>query len=382
MFQSLNPSRPTIAEIDLEALRFNLRSVRAFIGPQVKYLAVVKANAYGHGAVECSKALVAEGIDWLAVALVEEGLELRAAGITTPILCLGGFWPGQEVDVISSDLTPVIFRLDQAESLDRAASSKNLIAKLHLKVDTGMRRIGVPFSDLSPFADGLRKFPNVLVDGVMTHFAAADDLSQNDFTELQIGRFNECVQTLRDKGFQPSYIDMANSPGAIAHPESLGNMVRLGGVLYGLGGDVLPKNIEKPELKGVLSMKTRIAQVKQVGAGETLGYGRSYVVDRESTIATIPVGYNDGYRRDLSNNAKMIVKGHLVNVVGRISMDWTMLDVTGIPDIEVGDAVTIIGREDETEILAENLAEWAGTISYEITCGITSRVPRAFKATS
>ncbi|MDM7922679.1 MAG: alanine racemase [Pyrinomonadaceae bacterium] len=371
-------TRPTIAEIDLGALGFNFRSVREFVGSDVRYMGVVKANAYGHGAVECSRRLESEGIDWLAVALVEEGIELRAAGIKAPILCLGGFWPGQEAAVISHDLTPVIFRADLAETLNRAAAVAGRTIDVHVKVDTGMGRVGIRPDELSTTTDRLKACANLKLDGVMTHFAVADDLEQNDFTNSQIEQLKAAAEYFRERGFALTHIDMANSPGAVAHPASLGNMVRLGGVLYGLGGDVLPTEVAKPELRPVMSLHSRIAQVKTIAKGESVGYGRTFTASGDATIATVPIGYNDGYRRALSNKATAIVNGVLVPVVGRISMDWITLDVTSLPEVKVGDEVSLIGSSGDARIRVEDLSAVVGTISYEITCGISSRVPRHY----
>lgn len=370
--------RPTWAEIDLRNLSFNLESVRAFIGEDIACMAVVKANGYGHGAVKCARRLESDGVDWFGVALPEEGVELRNAGIRRPILCFGGFWHGQEDLLLEHGLTPVIYRLENAEWLDTASKRKGLTANIHVKVDTGMGRIGVRYEELSEFAAHFKNFRNLNVEGVMTHFAAADNLAENEFTTEQIRRLNESVDIFHRNGFKPKYIDMANSPGAIAHPDSRGNMVRLGGVLYGLGGDVLPKEIEKPELKPVLSLITRIAHIKRVPPNTSLGYGRTFMTRRDSLVATIPIGYHDGYPRALSNRSRVIVNGSFAPVVGRISMDWTIIDVTDVPGAAVGSRVILIGKENDLTIKAEELAAEAGTISYEITCGIGERVPRHY----
>lgn len=377
MTQTLN-ARPTISTIDLDNLAFNLRSVREFIGADVKCLAVVKADAYGHGAVECSRHLEREGIDWLGVALPEEGVELRNAGIERPILVLGSFWPGQESDVIDAGLTPVVYTVEQAALLDSAALSAGRIADYHVKIDTGMGRIGVRYDAARDLATSLATFKNIRLDGMMTHFAVADDLGENTFTNEQIDRFDSAVEIFHECGFTPTYFDLANSPGAVAHPVSRRKLVRLGGVLYGLGGDVLPREIVKPELRPVLSLTSSIAYIKDVPAGETLGYGRTFRTDRASRIASIPIGYADGYPRTLSNVGKVIVNGRSAPTVGRISMDWTLIDVTDVPEAKVGDTVTMIGTDGRSSVLAEDLAAAIGTISYEITCGISERVPRVF----
>jgi len=238
--------RPTWAEINLDNLAANFHSAKQFIG-NTKYMAVVKADAYGHGAVECAKRLEKEGVDWFGVALPEEGVELRKAGIRKLILCLGGFWEGQETLALSYGLTPVIFQIEKAAILNAAAATRGTDISIHVKIDTGMGRIGVRHDHVSEFADALRPLEHLRVEGIMTHFAAADDLGQNEFTDLQIKRFNTAVSTFREKGFKPAYLDMANSPGAVAHPDARSNLVRLGGILYGLGGDVLPGNYQRPQ---------------------------------------------------------------------------------------------------------------------------------------
>ena len=371
-----DPGRPTWAEINLENLAYNFHSVKEFVGPEMKYMAVVKADAYGHGAVQCARRLEAEGVDWLGVALPEEGVELRNAGLRKLILCMGGFWSGQEPVILNNNLTPVVYRLDRAASLNAAAKERGTVAAVHIKVDTGMGRVGVRYDLVGEFAEELRQLQNLSVEGIMSHFAAADDLSELEFTELQAARLDESVAIFREKGFHPAYVDVSNSPGAVVKRSSFGNMVRLGGVLYGLGDDILPKGVDKPELKPVMSLYSRITDMKRIPRGETIGYGRTFTTQRDSLIATIPIGYHDGYPRQLSNSGRVIVRGQFVPVVGRVSMDWTIIDVTDVPDAKVGDKVTLLGSDGSAKITAEDLAAAAGTISYEITCGINTRVRR------
>lgn len=371
-------SRPTWTEINLDNLAFNFRSAKKFIGENVRQMAVVKADAYGHGSIFCAKRLEKEAVDWFGVALPEEGLLLRENNIETPILCLGSFWQEQANLLLQHNLTPVIYRPPQAENFNFYALERNVIADIHIKIDTGMGRIGVRFDEVSEFADKLKEFSNLNVEGIMTHFAAADDLAENDFTNLQIERFYQAVEIFEAKGFRPKYKDLANSPGAIAHENAHGNMVRLGGVLYGLGGDVLPKQIEKPELKPVMSLYSRVAHLKRVPKGETLGYSRTFKTEKDSLIATIPIGYQDGFRRSLSNGGQVIINDKFAPVVGRVSMDWTILDVTEIPDVKINDQVILIGASETLEVKAEDLAKKAETISYEITCGINRRVNRKY----
>jgi len=372
------PHRPTWAEIDLDALTFNMRSVSEFVGKGVECMAVVKADAYGHGAIECAKRLDAEGTQIFAVATLEEGVELRKAGIRRSVLILGGVWPGQETAFFDHELIPVIFTVDQAEILDAAANAYSKRAKVHLKIDTGMGRVGFRYQEFATVAKRLAELTSIDVEGMMSHFAVADDLSASDFTNAQLGRFDEAVETARSFGISPKYLDMANSPGAVAHPDARLGLVRLGGVLYGLGGDVLPAGIDLPQLRPVMSLRSRVALVKKIERGETIGYGRTFVADRDSVIATIPIGYQDGLPRVLSNRGRMIVGGKYAPIIGRVSMDWTTVDVTDIPNAQGGDIVTIIGSDGECEIRAEDLAKLTDTISYEITCGIGSRVPRIY----
>ena len=371
-------SRPTIAVIDLDRLCANFRSSREFIGTSLKYLAVVKADAYGHGAVRCGQALESAGIDWLGVATPEEALELRTAGISCPILCLGGFVAGQEAQLIEHRVTPVIFELNNAVRLNEVANRSGMTVPLHVKVDTGMGRLGFPWSSAAEIADEFRKFGNLTVEGIMTHFASADDLEQADFTALQGRRFQEFLAVFRSAGFNPDFIDLSNSPAAIVNGGNGGNMVRLGGILYGLAGDILPAGVDRPDLKPVMAIKSSISHIKTVPAGDSVGYGRTFVASRDSLIAAIPIGYYDGYRRGLSNRSQMIVRGKAAPVVGRVSMDWTTIDVSDIPDVSLGDEVTVIGTEGDEVIYAEDLAKVLGTISYEITCGISRRVPKHF----
>lgn len=371
--------RPTWAEIDLAALAHNFHVIKNQVGPDTKILSAVKANAYGHGAIECARRLESEGCDWFGVALPEEGIELRAAGIMRPILCLGGFWPGQEVALLKHQLTPVVYRLDLIESLNRAAQTANTTADVHVKIDTGMGRLGVRADALGEFCDGLTRFKGIRVEGLMTHLAAADDESKQEFTDNQLLKFESAIAVFRQRGFQPTLIHAANSAAAFANPGARGNMVRPGGALYGFTRDVLPASIETPALRPVMSLHSRIVLLKNVPQGEYLGYGCTFQTQRDSLIATIPIGYDDGYRRALSNQARAIVRGKLAPVVGRVSMDLTLVDVTDVADVSLDDRVTLLGAGGESSITAEDLGELAGTISYEITCGISNRVPRIYE---
>jgi alanine racemase len=379
--QHLLARRPTWAEIDLNNLAANFNLVKQRVSPTARVMAVVKANAYGHGAVECARRLAREGADWFGVALPEEGIELRDSGLTQPILCLAGFWPGQPAACIQSGLTPVVYRLEMIEALNQAAANAGVVADVHVKIDTGMGRLGVRFDQLSEFVAALNQFRNVRIDGLMTHLAAADDESCQPLTRDQIDRFDNAVRVFRDRGYRPTHLHLANSAGVYGHRDSWGNLVRPGGVLYGLWRDVLPAAELSPGLLPVMSLHSRICLLKWVPPGETIGYGCTFEASRRSLIATLPVGYHDGYMRGLSNRGQVIVRGMFAPVVGRVSMDLTLIDVTDVAGVEVEDQVTLLGwnRENaELKVAAEDLARLAGTLSYEVTCGVSDRVPRVY----
>jgi alanine racemase len=370
--------RPTWAEIDLDALAANFRLVRERVGPKVEVMAVIKADAYGHGALPCARRLAREGAGWFAVALPEEGLALRRAEITQPILCLSGFWEGQEQACISESLVPVIYRVEMLSALDTAARDAGRIAPVHIKIDTGMGRLGVRYDTVREFIEALAPFKNIRIEGLMTHFAAADEPRRDGFTAEQTARFSEAVNTFRERGYNPTYYDMSNSAATFAHPEAWGNMVRPGGVLYGLWRDVLAPDPQAPHLRPVMAVRSHITLLKRIREGETLGYGCTFEAARETLVATVPIGYNDGYVRALSNSGRVIVRGHYARVVGRISMDLTLLDVTDVPNVAHGDRVTLLGTDGSLSVPAEEIAQTAGTLSYEITCGISKRVPRLY----
>jgi alanine racemase len=378
---NLAAHRPTWAEINLDNLIHNFRITRAAVGG-VAIMAAVKADAYGHGAVECARALESAGVDWFGVALPEEGITLRQAGITTPILCLAGFWDGQEESLIDHQLTPVMFQLDSLDRLDRAAHEAGIVFDYHLKIDTGMGRLGVQHLELDNFLDEAARFDSLRLDGVMTHLASADQIDQTSFTEQQIRRFESAIDSVQSRGHEPKWIHAASSAGSLAYPSARGNLVRPGGVLYGLWRDVISATTSPLEWRPVLSLHTRIVLVKTVPAGTPLGYGGTFVTDRESQIATIAIGYEDGLRRELSNRGQVIVRGRLTPIVGRVSMDLTLIDVTDVEAVSVNDEVAIIGSQrgtqGDSQITAEEVAARIGTISYDVTCGISDRVPRVY----
>ncbi|MEJ7578079.1 MAG: alanine racemase [Pyrinomonadaceae bacterium] len=371
--------RPTWAEINLDALAHNFREVRRKVGSETSVIAVVKANAYGHGAVECARRLAKEGADWFGVALPEEGIELREAGITQPILSFGGFWEGQEAACIKDKIVPVIYRAEMAETFDAAARAANTVADVFVKIDTGMGRLGVRGRQLDEFIDRLISCVSIRVAGVMTHFAAADEPERNSFTEEQAMRFREALDKFAVRGINPQYRAASNSAATFAHDRARFNMVRPGGVLYGLWRDILqPVEELTPALQPVMSLRTRIALLKPVPLGEPLGYGCTFSTKRETQVATLPVGYHDGLMRALSNAGCVIVRGRFAPIIGRVSMDLTLVDVTDVPGVATGDVVTLIGADGALSITAEDIARQASTLSYEVTCGISERVPRRF----
>jgi len=367
--------RPTAAFVDLDTLARNFHATRQFVGTDLKYMAVVKANAYGHGMTTCALRLESEGAEWFGVAIPEEGVELRNAGIGRPILCLGSIWPGQEKIIVEQDLTPVIYTFETASNLNLYAESVGAMVDIHVKIDTGMGRVGIRYVEAEAFAVAIKKLENLRITGLLTHFAAAENPVENSFTELQIERFEAASNIFRAAGHDPEWIDLANSPGAIRHPASRGNLIRLGGALYGLLDDILPPETRGPNLEPVLTLRSKIANIKTVPSGESIGYGRTFVTKRDSLIALVPIGYADGYPRALSNCGRVSINGSLAPVVGRISMDWTIIDVTDVPGVKMGDEVSLIGDS----IKATDIAALTGTIGYEVTCGISPRVPRIYE---
>ena len=370
--------RPTWAEVNLGALAANFRLVKNHIGSGVSIMAVVKANAYGHGAVECARRFDREGADWFGVALPEEGIELRESGLSKPILCLAGFWEGQASACLQHKLTPAVYRLDVIEAINRAARERNEIADVHVKIDTGMGRLGVRFDELNEFVDQLKRFENVRFDGVMTHFAAADEPRCGPLTTEQIQRFDDAVGFFRERGYRPTFRHQANSAGIFAQPAARGNMVRPGGVLYGLWRDILDPEHRDERFQPVMSLHSRISLLKWVPQGDTVGYGCTFEASTKTLVATVPLGYDDGYRRALSNRGHAIIRGVYATVIGRISMDLTLIDVTAVPGVQLDDEVILLGEDGKLAVSAEEIARTAGTLSYEVTCGIGSRVPRVY----
>jgi len=369
--QAMPADRPTRAIIDLSALTHNYHEVtRRNSGRKV--LAVVKAQAYGHGAVPVARRLTELGAAMLGVALVEEGRELRDAGITAPILVMGPLFPEQAGAVVELGLTPVVFTRTFARALAERAGRDARTVQVHVKIDTGMGRIGLPPAEAAEFIADVASVPGIAVEGLMTHFADAD-LQDKQFASVQMDRFETLVRELEGKGIAVPLRHAANSAAVLAYDRALLTMVRPGLMLYGY--NPLEKHAPS-ELRPVLSWTTRVAFVKKVAAGTPVSYGRTFVTKRESLIATVPVGYADGFDRALSNRGEALVRGARVRVAGRVCMDMTMLDVTEVPGVAEGDEVMLIGMQGSERITADEIAGKIGTISYEVLCGISGRVPR------
>ena len=345
----------------------------------MKILAAVKADAYGHGIRPVARTLVDEGVDWLGVAMVEEGLTLRRAGIDAPILLLGGPTDGSEKVAVDAGLTPVVFRSATVRALNAIAASRGRPVAVHLKIDTGMNRLGVPVQLLGDFLDLLAGLDHVYVDGVLTHLAEAE-ATEAEFTQAQLSDFEAAVQEVRLRGHRPTWVHAANSAAVMMnrHPgDGVGaNLARPGISLYGHAPDSALEGAWP--LRPVLSFETAITFLKKVPAGAQLSYGRTWTATRPSKIAALPVGYGDGYFRALGNRAEVLVRGQRAPVVGRICMDVTLVDVTGVPHVREGDPVVLLGAQGKERVTAAELATILETIPYEIVCAVSPRVPRTY----
>ncbi len=367
--------RPTRVEIDLHALRHNfLQARRQADGRRI--LAVVKADAYGHGAVRVAAALQAAGAELFGVALVEEGIELRQAGIERPVLILGGIYPGQEEEIFRYSLTTVLFDLEVARRLNERARANGRICPFHLKIDTGMGRVGFRPEELAAVLPALTALDSLRLEGLISHLALADEPA-DPFTEEQIRRFRACLTQVREAGFAPSCLHLSNSAALFSREIPEANLVRPGIVLYG----GLPSGhfAGRLDLQPVMSFRTSVVQVKEVPAGTGVSYGHRFRAAQPAVLAAIPVGYADGFSRDLSGRGEVLIRGRRAKVAGTVCMDWTLLDVTHIPEVAVGDQVTLLGADRGESITAEEWAERIGTISYEVFCQIGKRVPRIYK---
>ncbi len=370
-------SRPTIAEVDLDALESNLRRVSALLKGGAEILAVVKADAYGHGAVPVARALAGAGVAMLGVASLEEAVELRRAGLALPILILGGVQTGEVEEIIANRLTPVLYSLEIARALNEEAGKRGSRMPVHLKVDTGMNRLGICWRNWDTAIELLRSWPNLRIEGLMSHFSVSESEDPGDraFTSEQVRRFQECLESLK-KIAEPRYVHLANSAGSVLWAEARFNLVRPGLMLYGLLPS--PALAGRVKVKPILRWKTQVLSVKRVCAGDPVSYGRTFTCPRESIIATLPVGYADGYNRRLSNQGEVLIRGRRARISGIVCMDLIMADVTEISGVQAGDEVVLLGRQGSEEITAADMARWTGTIPYEVLCGIGKRVPRRY----
>jgi alanine racemase len=376
----------TWAEVSLRALGENFHAVQKHVGKGVAVCAVVKADGYGHGAVECARALEAEGARWLGVTDAAEGLALRGSGVNTRVLLMTGIWRGEEDGIIAENLTPTIWEPWHIELLEQAARKRDAdlpssSLPVHLKLDTGMNRLGASQEALPRLCEMLSASKHLTLEGVSTHFASAEVLDSADAVR-QMKRFDEGLAIIEGYGLRPHLIHMGNSAAMTARPDAWRTMVRPGIALYGYSlaftrGDKAV-GIAGPKLRPVLSWKTRVLTVKDVAAGEAIGYMGTFVTKARSRIAVLPVGYADGYPRLLSNRARVIIGGEYAPVVGRVSMDLTIVDVSHIRNVAVGDEVILIGSNNGKTVDAVELARLCESVPYEILCGLSQRVPRVY----
>ncbi|HKN73926.1 MAG TPA: alanine racemase [Candidatus Acidoferrum sp.] len=390
--------RPVWAEVDLGALAENFRAIRKFVNPPQekrktprKILCIVKGNGYGHGGPQVAKALEKAGSDWFGVTCTEEGIAVREAGVRKPVLVLTSFWPGEESRLIEYDLTAVIHRCEQLKQLDRAAARSGRSASrknvsFHLKMDTGMNRLGIAPGDVECFAGQLAKCKHLELGGVFTHFASSEVLTNTrvgEQTRLQEERFYAALDRLRALGIDPGIVHLANSAAIATRPETWADMVRPGAILYGYHPGYDPVE-QRPEiearlaLKSVMSLRTRIINIRSIPEGAGVGYNETFIAKRPTRIAVLAAGYGDGIHRSLGNRSSVLVRGTLAPIVGIISMDVTMIDVTDVPGAELGDVVTIYGSDGEHVRPANVIARSIGTVTSDLLCAVSQRVPRLY----
>jgi len=370
---------PTWAEVSVDALRQNFRTVRKHVGEDVSICAVVKADAYGHGAAACARALESEGAPWFGVTGTEEAMALRRAGIKARLLLMTGIWKGEEDQVVADHLTPVVWEEWHVQRLEGAAANKQTVLPVHLKIDTGMTRLGASREALPGVCAAIASSGHLKLEGVSTHFASVRDPEK---TRKQVALFEEALTILIVNGLRPVLVHMANSAAILSRSETWKTMVRPGIALYGYSRSraasaAQPAEVAAP-LRPVLSWKTRVIALKEVAVGQGVGYGGTFVTQQRTRLAVLPVGYADGFHRLLSNRGRVIVRGEYAPVAGRVSMDLTTVDVTGIPGVEVGDEVILLGECNGKHIDAGEHARICETIPYEILCSISKRVPRVY----
>jgi alanine racemase len=389
--------RPVWAEVSSSALTYNLQAIRAFVNPQDEkratprlVLSIVKGNGYGHGGPQVAKILEKAGSDWFGVTSGAEGIELRKAGIHAPILVLTSFWHGEESSLVKHDLTPVIHRCDQLEDLDHAASRGRRGKKIsfHLKIDTGMNRLGIAPEEVEDFAKRYAKCRHLQLGGVMTHFASSEAFApaaQGQQTREQEGNFYAALNRLRALGVDSGIIHLANSAAIASRPETWADMVRPGVILYGYhpGYDPAEERAEAERrlpLKPVMSLRSRIISLRDVPAGTSVGYGGKFVAQRPSVIGVLAAGYGDGIHRSLGNHGCVLVRGKLAPIVGIVSMDVTMIDVTDVAAAEIGDIATVYGTDGDHVLPGNQVARGIGTVTSDLLCAVTHRVPRLYVA--
>jgi len=377
-------TRPTWADVSLATLRQNFRTVQKHVGLAVSVCAVVKADAYGHGAVECSRALEAEGAKWLGVTSLDEAIPLRESGVRANLLLMTGFWRGEESEIVRLRLTPTVWEPGQIESLDKAAAALGMSQHpVHLKVDSGMGRLGVAVDQLPAVLEVLRSAKHLILEGLSTHLASSEIMDAPSVAE-QEQMFESARMLVKQAGFDPKFVHVANTGAVISRPEAWNTMVRPGVALYGYylpfqraGREVSGGTLRLP-VKPILTWKTRILSLRNFGPNQALGYNGTYVTKAPAHVAVLPVGYADGFNRQLSNRGRVILREHYAPILGSISMDLTLVDVTGIPGVSVGDEVILLGTCDGLSVDALEHARLANSSPYEILCNISKRVPRRY----
>jgi alanine racemase len=365
----------TWAEIDLDAFAFNVQAFKKHVGDNVEVIAVVKANAYGHGAVPLARSALAAGATRLAVHRAIEGVELRRAGIDAPILVMG-YTPPDGAEMIARwRLTPSLTSMPFARTLSERASAHGVTVPVHVKVDTGMSRYGLMPEEVSEFLQACRHLPGIDLEGLFTHFATAD-WSDQTYVRQQLGIFNEVLSSSREAGFDLPVAHAANSGATMRLPESHFNAVRPGIALYGMD----PSDQWPPvfEIRPVMTLKSKVSRVQRLPAGAGISYGRTYITKVPTRVALVPVGYGDGYHRLLSNQSSVLIRGQRAPILGRVCMDQFVVNVSAIPGVQLDDEVVLVGRQGQEQIRAEEVARLAGTINYEVTTSILPRVARAY----
>lgn len=372
-------SLSTWAEIDLNALVHNFKEIRKKVGPDVRVMAIVKAQGYGHGIVQVSRALEKEGVNYLGVTSPFEAFLLRKEGIKSPILILGPTMLEEASEIIEKDIAQTICTKEMAHTLAGECKRLKKRLKVHIEVDTGMGRTGVPHQRALRLIKEIVKIPELEVEGIFTHFSTADE-EDKSFTEEQIKRFKEVLEKLEEEKIDIPLRHAANSAGVLNFPESYFNMVRPGLALYGIyPSEYVSRSLN---LHPVMSLKSRIIYLKRVERGSTISYGKTYVTNKNTTIAILPIGYEDGYNRLLSNQGEVIIKGKRVRIAGRVCMDQTIIDVGEVPNVEVGDEVILIGKQGKERISVEEIAKKVDTVPHEVVCRIAGRIPRTYLKSS